>query len=306
MNASLRPLLPLAIVAALAACNRSEAPAPAADAVPAPPAVSDTAQPAADPLADALAGPHRSEENRARDQWRHPRETLEFFGFRPELTVLEITPGAGWYTEILAPALRDHGHLITAVVDPATADERSRDYYTRTNDNFRAWLEAGPQIYDRVTVHSFSLQEPVFGEPDSVDLVLTFRNVHNWTASGVAEGMFKGFFRVLKPGGVLGVVEHRARPGSQAAQNERSGYLTEDAVIALATAAGFELAEKSEINANPADTGDHRNGVWTLPPSLRVPEGEDPGKYRAIGESDRMTLKFVKPVPDQIKRTSMD
>lgn len=310
MTVSLRPLLALAIVAALAGCNRSETPAPAAApaADPAPaPATAPVAAPAANPLAAALAGDHRSAENAARDAWRHPQQTLEFFGFKPTMTVVEVTPGGGWYTEVLAPALRDGGRLVAAVIDPATAsNERSQAYYTRSNDEFRAKLAGAPAVYDQVTVHPFSLTAPVFAEPDSVDLVLTFRNVHNWVGSGAAPGLFKGFFDALRPGGVLGVVEHRAQPGSKAAEDAGSGYMTEDAVIALATAAGFELAEKSEINANPADSTDHPNGVWTLPPSLRVPEGEDAAKYQAIGESDRMTLKFVKPQGDQIKRTGMD
>ncbi len=310
MTVSLRSLLPLAVLAALAGCNATESPAPAAAPAPTPaPAAAETpaVAPAADPLAAALSGAHRSEENRARDAWRHPQETLAFFGFQPTMTVVEVTPGGGWYTEVLAPALRDRGRLVAAVVDPASAaNDRARDYYTRGNDTFRAKLDANAAVYDQVTVTPFSMSEPVFGEPGSVDMVLTFRNVHNWVGSGAAPGMFKGFYDALRPGGVLGVVEHRAQAGSKAAEDAGSGYMTEDAVIALATAAGFELAGKSEVNANPADTADHPNGVWTLAPSLRVPEGEDAEKYKAIGESDRMTLRFVKPAADEIKRTSMD
>lgn len=311
-----RLLLPLALTAALAACNRQEAPAPAAPAEPAPvpeaapaaPAAPESASvPAADPLAAALAGAHRSEENRARDAWRHPAETLAFFGFRPDATVVEITPGGGWYTEVLAPALKDGGTLVAAVVDPASAaNDSGRDYYTRTNAAFQEKLDGNADVYGAVQVRPFSMAEPRFGEDGSADLVLTFRNVHNWVGSGAAPGMFKGFFDVLRPGGTLGVVEHRAQPGSAAAENPRSGYMTEEAVIALATAAGFELAGRSDVNANPADSTDHPNGVWTLPPSLRVPDGEDPEKYRAIGESDRMTLRFVKPQGDEILRQGMD
>ncbi|MFB9067678.1 class I SAM-dependent methyltransferase [Pseudofulvimonas gallinarii] len=310
MTVSLRSLLSLAIVAALAGCNSSQSPAPAPAPAPEPqaaPASAVVEQPAADPLSAALSGAHRSDENRARDAWRHPQETLAFFGFRPDLTVVEVTPGGGWYTEVLAPALRGSGRLVAAVIDPASAaNERSRDYYTRGNEAFRAKLDANPEVYDQVVVTPFSMSEPVFGEPGSVDLVLTFRNVHNWVGAGAAPGMFKGFYDALRPGGVLGVVEHRAQPGSKAAEDAGSGYMTEDAIIALATAAGFELAGKSEVNANPADSTDHPNGVWTLAPSLRVPEGEDAEKYKAIGESDRMTLRFVKPRADEIKRTSMD
>jgi predicted methyltransferase len=312
MAAPIRLLLPIALIAALAGCSRDDAPATPADPAPTPQAApvaaepAPVAAPAADPIAAALAGEHRSEANRARDAWRHPAETLAFFGFAPDATVIEITPGGGWYTEVLAPAMKGQGTLVAAIIDPASASsERATEYYTRGNQSFRDKL-AGHELYSDVRVHEFSASAPSFGEPESADLVLTFRNVHNWVGSGAAPAMFKGFFDVLKPGATLGVVEHRAPAGSAAAGNPDSGYMTEDAVIALATAAGFELAERSEINANPADTHDHPNGVWTLPPSSRVPEGEDGAKYAAIGESDRMTLKFSKPRGDAIKATGMD
>lgn len=305
----------------LAACDRSTPPEPiappdnpepvsaptggtatASDAV----AAADAAR-ASDPLAAALEGPHRSAENRARDAWRHPRETLAFFGVEPTHTVVEITPGGGWYTEVLAPYMRGQGKLVAAVVDPASAsNDQSRAYYERSNGAFDEKLQGASDVYGEVEVRPFTLAEPSFGPAGSADVVLTFRNVHNWLGSGAAPAMFKGFFEVLRPGGTLGVVEHRAQPGSAAASDGKSGYMTEDAVIALATEAGFELAERSEINANPNDTADHPNGVWTLPPSLRVPDGEDAEKYRAIGESDRMTLKFVKPRGDAIVRQGMD
>lgn len=300
-------LLPLALALSLAACERSAS--PPEPPAPAPEPETAAAQPAADadPLAEALAGDHRSEAHRARDAWRNPAQTLAFFGMNPQSTVVEITPGGGWYTEVLAPALREGGRLVTAIVDPASAsNDRARDYYTRTNQSFRDKLAELPNVYGAVEVVEFDLGAPRFGDDGSADLVVTFRNVHNWTGSGAAPGMFEGFYKVLKPGGTLGVVEHRAQPDSAAAENPDSGYMTEDAVIELATAAGFELAEKSEINANPADTTDHPNGVWTLLPSLRVPEGDDPEKYRAIGESDRMTLRFTKPVSDTILRQGMD
>lgn len=310
MRTRVLSLLPLALVVALAGCDRPsqpEPPAPPAEPEPvnaAPPA--QTAAPT-DPLDAALAGAHRSAENKARDSWRHPKQTLTFFGFSPSATTIEITPGAGWYTEVLAPAARGQGKLVAAIVEPASAgSENAQAYYTRSNQAYREKLAATPDVYGEVEVREFPLSAPSFGPDNSADLVLTFRNVHNWLGSGAAPKMFEGFFKVLKPGATLGVVEHRAKPGSAAATDEDSGYMTEEAVIALATAAGFELAERSEINANPADTGDHPNGVWTLPPSLRVPDGEDAEKYRAIGESDRMTLKFVKPHGDEIKRTGMD
>ncbi len=304
-------LLPLALALSLAACERSTPPAPPAPPSEPEPATASPAAPqasaAVDPVAEAMAGEHRSEENRARDAWRNPAQTLAFFGMTQESTVVEITPGGGWYTEILAPALRERGRLIAAIVDPTSAaNERARDYYTRSNDGFRDKLAQKAEIYGAVDVVEFDLASPRFGDEGSADLVVTFRNVHNWTGSGSAAGMFEGFYHVLKPGGTLGVVEHRAQPGSAAAENPGSGYMTEDAVIQLATAAGFELAEKSEINANPADTTDHPNGVWTLPPVLRVPDGTDPETYRAIGESDRMTLRFTKPQEDTILRQGMD
>jgi len=247
-------------------------------------------------MSEVLALRHRSDANRARDVYRHPQETLSFFDVYPHHTVVEVTPGGGWYTEILAPYLRTNGQLVAQIFDPAAQDnQRSRDYYTKSNAEFRAKLAANPALYDRVRVVETPASAPVLGSPASVDRVLTFRNVHNWTAAKKDKAMFKSFFDVLKPGGVLGVVEHRAAPGTDPAVSAESGYITEAYVIELATAAGFELAGRSEVNANPKDTRDHKNGVWTLPPVLRVPEGEDAAKYRAIGESDRMTLKFVKP-----------
>ncbi len=248
-------------------------------------------------MAAVLALPHRSEANRARDAYRHPQETLALFDVLPHQTVLEITPGGGgWYTEILAPYLHSNGTLIAQIFDPATpVKPGTRDYYTKSNAEFRAKLAANPGIYSRVRVIESSVTAPVFGPPGSVDRVLTFRNVHNWTGAGTDAAMFKAFFDVLKPNGVLGVVEHRAAAGTDPATSAKSGYITESYVIKLATDAGFELAGRSEINANPKDTRDYKNGVWTLPPVLRVPEGEDKAKYLAIGESDRMTLKFVRP-----------
>ncbi len=247
-------------------------------------------------LIEVLAMPHRSEANRARDRYRHPVETLAFFDVQPHQTVIEVTPGGGWYTEVLAPYLRSNGLLIAQVFDPATATTpASTQYYTRSNTAFREKLAATPGVYDRVRVIESPVKQPVLGAPASVDRVLTFRNVHNWTGAGTDAAMFKAFFDVLKPGGVFGVVEHRAAQGTDPAESAKTGYITESHVIKLAVDAGFELAERSEINANSRDTRDYKNGVWTLPPGLRVPEGEDKARYEAIGESDRMTFKFVKP-----------
>lgn len=290
-----RKTLPFALVLALAACSQEPAP-PVESAPPATPAEPAAAVPSA--LDAAIAGAWRTPEFVARDAWRHPKETLEFFGVRPDMTVVEIWPGGGgWYAEILAPLLRDGGRYVGAIVDPASAPtERGRDYYTEQNGLLRAKFQANAEVYGQAMLVETDPAAPVFGEPGSADAVLTFRNVHNWMMAGNAQPMFDGFFAVLKPGGVLGVVEHRA--AGDVPEGDRSGYVGEDQVIAFATAAGFVLEDRSQINANPADTKDHPNGVWTLPPSLRVPEGEDAQKYRDIGESDRMTLRFRKPAAE--------
>jgi predicted methyltransferase len=294
-------VLAAAVALALTACGKSAEQQAAAPA-PAPAPAAEPAAPA-DPMAafaarmdTVLAGAQRSDANKARDAYRHPKETLQFFGLKPGMTVVEITPGGGWYTEILGPLMKGDGKAVAAIIDPnSAASDRAKDYYTKANGDFRAKLAADAASFGEVEVREFSLSAPVLGEPGSADMVLTFRNVHNWTGSGAAPGMFKAFFDVLKPGGVLGVVEHRASAGTPSAEDPRSGYMLEDDVIKLATDAGFVLAAKSEINANPKDTKDHPNGVWNLPPNLNVKEGDDKAKYEAIGESDRMTLRFIKP-----------
>ena len=244
-------------------------------------------------LDTVLQGSWRDPANVARDVHRHPQQTLAFFGFAPAQTVIEITPGGGWYAEILAPYLRDNGHYVAAVVDPAAvAEGKGRDYQQKSKTTLESKFAASPAQYAKAQVLAYDPKAPVFGPADSADLVLTFRNVHNWRMAGQAEGMFKGFFAVLKPGATLGVVEHRAKADVPA--DDKSGYVGEAQVIAMAEAAGFKLAGKSEINANPRDTKDHPNGVWTLPPSNNH-DAVDDAKYKAIGESDRMTLRFVKP-----------
>jgi predicted methyltransferase len=239
-----------------------------------------------------LAGDHRPVANRARDVHRHPRETLLFFGLRPDMTVVEVWPGGGWYTEILAPVLRDRGKYYAAHFH---VDEKSPSYMGPARESYMKLLASRPQIYDRVTVTALNAPLQTGIAPrGSADLVLTFRNVHNWTAAKNDAAMFKAFFDALKPGGVLGVVEHRANEGAALDQMIKTGYMTEDYVIGLAAKAGFKLVARSEINANPKDTKDHARGVWTLPPTFRMGD-QDRDKYLAIGESDRMTLKFVKP-----------
>jgi predicted methyltransferase len=244
-------------------------------------------------LQAAVAGAWRDPANVARDGWRHPAQTLTYFGVQPEHTVIEVTPGSGWYSEILAPYLRKHGHYVAALVDPQVLPEgRGRDYQQRAGEQLRSKFAAQPALYDKVTTVSYAPQTPVFGADASADVVLTFRNVHNWRAAGQDQGMFAGFYKVLKHGGVLGVVEHRAK--ADVAADDKSGYVGQQQVIALAEAAGFKLAGSSEINANARDSKDYPGGVWTLPPTSRH-EPADSAKYQAIGESDRMTLKFIKP-----------
>ncbi len=244
-------------------------------------------------LQNVLAGEWRSDANRARDEYRHPLQTLEFFGVQPQQTVVEITPGAGWYAEILAPWLREGGNYVAAVVDPAALPAGGgRDYQQRSRDGLEKKFAEAPAQFDRASIVAYDPVAPVLGAPGSADVVLTFRNVHNWRASGQAEDMFRAFFDVLKPGGTLGVVEHRAKADVPA--DDKSGYVGQAQVIAMAEAAGFTLQDSSEINANPRDTKDHPNGVWTLPPSNNHDAADD-AKYKAIGESDRMTLRFVKP-----------
>lgn len=305
----IRQTLPLAIALLLAACGPRDAGTNPTDNIAAGQAQStaaptETVQPsAASPLDTTIAGDWRAPENIARDGWRRPKETLTFFGIEPDMTVVEIWPGGGgWYAEILAPWLRDSGDYIGVIVDPSkAANENAQKYYTDTNAQLRAKFEARPEVYGQATLVEMDPAAPVLGEPGSADAVLTFRNVHNWRMGGYADAMFQAFHDVLKPGGVLGVVEHRAN--SDVPDGDRSGYVGQGQVIAMAAAAGFVLEETSEINANPADTKDHPNGVWTLPPSLRVPEGEDKAKYEAIGESDRMTLRFRKPAAEAATAT---
>ena len=256
-------------------------------------ATGSAADSASSALDNVLQGSWRDPANVARDAYRHPQQTLAFFGIAPTQTVIEITPGGGWYSEILAPYLRDNGNYVAAVVDPsAVAEGKGRDYQQKNKTTLESKFAAMPAQYGKAQVVAYDPKAPVFGPADSADLVLTFRNVHNWRSSGQAEGMFKGFFAVLKPGATLGVVEHRARADVPA--DDKSGYVGEAQVIAMAEAAGFKLVEKSEANANPRDTKDHPNGVWTLPPGNNH-DAVDDAKYKAIGESDRMTLRFVKP-----------
>ncbi len=241
----------------------------------------------------ALKNPARSAENVTRDQYRHPKQTLEFFGLKPDMKVAEIWPGGGWYSEILAPALKDKGVFYAAHFDP----DGGKSYYKKSRDSYAKRIETDP-AFAKVKLTAFSPSKSLEIAPEgSLDMVLTFRNVHNWFIDGDTEYMleaFKQFHKALKVGGVLGVVEHRLPRGYDQLARKKSGYMKESLVVQMARKAGFNLVESSEINANPKDTGNHEKGVWTLPPRLALGD-KDKEKYLAIGESDRMTLKFVKP-----------
>jgi predicted methyltransferase len=248
---------------------------------------------ASDPLAAAIASPARTPRFVARDVYRHPLETLRFFGLRPDQTVVEIWPGGGWYMEILAPYLHDRGRYYAAIDAPDVAGA-SREAKENAA-SLRKRIAGDPARFGKVIVTD--LHPPQFTQicpPGTADAVLTFRNVHNWIAAGDQQAQFDAFFKALRPGGVLGVVEHRARPGSSLEEMSKSGYADEAYVKKLAMTAGFRFAAESPINDNPKDTKDYPEGVWTLPPTLTLGD-KDRAKYLAIGESDRMTLKFVKP-----------
>jgi predicted methyltransferase len=238
----------------------------------------------------AIAGAHRPAAERARDQYRHPRETLLFFGLRPNQTVVEITPTGGWYTKVIAPVLHEHGRYVAAM-PPVQAGNAGSE---RTRQTYTDMLAAGPGLLDRVQVTDFSIGGAPMVPDGTADLILTFRNVHNWMAREQAEAAFKDMFRALKPGGTLGVVEHRGNETVPQDPRARSGYVNQSHAIQIIESAGFRLEGTSEINANPKDTKDYAGGVWTLPPRLAAGE-TDRDKYIAIGESDRFTLKFVKP-----------
>jgi predicted methyltransferase len=241
-------------------------------------------------LRTIIAGDDRTPKYAARDKYRHPFETLIFFGVRPDMSVVEIWPGGGWYTEILAPYLKGPGKYYAAHRNRDTSDARILKFIQR----YDAKLAARPDLYSEVIVTQLSRTKTAIAPPGSADFVLTFRNVHNWMKFGFEKPVFEAMYAALKPGGVLGVVEHRADPGEFPDPQALSGYVHEEQVIEVAEGAGFKFVEKSEINANPVDTRDHPKGVWTLPPSLRLKD-KDRKKYLMIGESDRMTLKFVKP-----------
>lgn len=251
-----------------------------------------------DAVTAALAGPTRTADETARDVYRHPRETLAFFGLRDDMRVVELWAPEGYYTAILAPILKDRGHLTATYLDPhgdfQSLHPKLKQLQIESTQKYLARLDRDPAAFG--AVERVAMKAPVFafGPDASADLVLTFRNVHNWVPEHYEDDVFAAAFRVLRHGGVLGVTDHRGAPGETAQQIEDTGYIPVDQVIALAKKAGFELAGASEINANPKDTKDYPDGVWSLPPTLALKDA-DRAKYLAIGESDRMTLKFVKP-----------
>lgn len=246
----------------------------------------------------------RSEQNRARNTYRHPAETLSFFGIKPDMTVVELWPGGGWYTEILAPYLKQDGQLIAAnfKTEDYDPDDRREAYFAKSGKRFLQMMKDNHDWWGEV--RETKLQPPELlniANPGEADMVLTFRNLHNWEQRGHMQSVFAAAFKALKEGGVFGVVEHRAPFQADVATQAKTGYLSEQHTIEIAQKVGFVLQARSEINANPKDTKDHPKGVWTLPPRMALGD-EDKEKYLAIGESDRMTLKFVKPATKSVAR----
>jgi len=242
-------------------------------------------------LLAALGGPQRSPAFVKRDAVRHPQAELEFFGLRPDMTVVEVSPGGGYWTEILAPYLKAAGTYYVAVPPPKDPEAPEPG-----KDSFRQKLAADPATYGKITLTELGVDHFTVAPPGTADLVLTFRNLHNWMDAGYAQAALDGFYRALKPGGVLGIEEHRGRNDVPQDPKADNGYVRQDYTIELARKAGFELVASSEINANPRDTKDWPKGVWTLPPTLALKD-KDRDKYLAIGEADNFVLKFRKPKP---------
>jgi predicted methyltransferase len=243
-------------------------------------------------LSEILNGDHRSPENKVRDVYRHPQQTIEFFGIKPDMKVVEVSPGKGWYTEILGPYLKEKGELYLARFSKDTEVE----YFQTANKALDDLMASHKDLYGKVTFTTFeppTVVGPVAPE-NSVDRVITFRNVHNWMKAKKEKEAFQEFFKALKPGGIFGIVEHREKLTKIQDPEAKSGYVREDFIITLAESVGFKFVSKSEVNANYLDTANYPEGVWTLPPVLRLKD-KDRAYYLSIGESDRMTLKFVKP-----------
>jgi predicted methyltransferase len=240
-------------------------------------------------LKEVVNDSHRSAANKARDQYRHPVETLAFFGVRPNMTVVELWPFGGWFTEILAPYVKGKGTYYAAAMDPASNEREDKGY----NAELKALLDAHPDLYGEVKWSVLAKGKYDLAPAGTADMVVTFRNIHNWVWAGDEKEVFAAAFRALKPGGILGVEEHRNND-PKAKPKGGEAYVGEDYAIGLIESVGFKLVDRSNINNNPKDTKDYPKGVWTLPPSYAMGD-KDRAKYAAIGESDRFTLKFVKP-----------
>jgi predicted methyltransferase len=292
MNRIARHALCVGVAAALGGLLPAGAPAqgPAPNAHnPAAAPAPGMAQPVDPRLSALLAAPHRSPANVARDGFRHPLEVITFFGIRDDSTVVEILPGSGgYYLEILAPFLKDQGRYIAADRDATAAPG-----YLADHQKLLARLQAEPQLYGKVQVTPFNADRHAIAPPGSADVVLSFRSIHNWIARDELAGSLRAFHQALKPGGVFGIVGHRGRDDRPQEAQTGNGYVRQDAAIALIEQAGFRFDGSSEINANPKDTKDHPEGVWTLPPTYRLKD-QDRERYRAIGESDRFTLRFIR------------
>ncbi len=256
-----------------------------------PAVASDDVKPVIDSkLLQAVNGDHRSEKNSARDAYRKPLETLSWLGLKNDMAVVEITPGGGWYTEILAPYLREKGTFYAAGFDASS----TVDYFRKNAKKFNDKLATNPAVYDKVIVTELAPPTKTrIAPPDSIDMVLTFRNVHSWMSASNSDETLSAMYAALKPGGILGIVEHRGDSDIKQDPKAKSGYVNEAYTIAMAEKAGFKLVEKSELLANSKDTKNHPKGVWTLPPTLGLGD-EQRQQYLAVGESDRMLLKFVK------------
>ena len=241
-------------------------------------------------LVAAVNSDFRPAADKARDPYRHPLQTLTFFGLKPNMTVVELWPFGGWYTEILAPYLHDHGTLYAAAMDPQSTDPEDKQY----NSELATMLTAHPDVYGKVQVTVLAAHKMQIAPDGTADMVVTFRNIHNWVWAGIEKDVLAAAFRALKPGGILGVEEHRNNDPNFVPKMSGQAYVGEQYAIDLIQSVGFRLAGQSNVNRNPKDTKDYPKGVWTLPPSYA--EGDkDRAKYAAIGESDRFTLKFIKP-----------
>ena len=248
----------------------------------------------ADAISDATMSDIRSAQAKARDEYRHPQQTLRFFGMKPDMTVVEISPGGGWYADILYSIVKNEGKYVAAHF---YVDDSTSDYYRKSVEGFKEKTKPGMK-YEGAEITAFDpIKALDIADAGSADMVLTFRNIHNWYMRHGDQGIdnaFGAFFKALKPGGILGVVEHQLPESASDEAMKKSGYMKRSYVVAAAQKAGFELKASSDVNANTRDTADHPKGVWTLPPSLALKD-QDREKYLAIGESNRMTLKFVKP-----------